>query len=215
MKRIKKFFSDFKAFISRGNVIDMAVGVIIGGAFSAIVTALANKIIMPIINWLLSLGGTNGLESAYTFLRKVWTVDADGNTVVDLAKSIYIDWGAFITAIIDFLLIALVLFIILKVAMNARGYIEKSQKAKPTKAEKAQLKEQGVDLKDREAVKVATAALREANKPAPQPPKPTQEELLSDILQELKKQNQLKQDETVETEEKPVAAKTTRKKKAL
>ena len=50
---MRKFFRDFKAFISRGNVIDMAVGVIIGGAFSAIVTALTNKILMPLINYLL------------------------------------------------------------------------------------------------------------------------------------------------------------------
>ena len=51
---MKKFIAEFKAFISRGNIIDMAVGVIIGGAFSAIVTALTSKILMPIVNWALS-----------------------------------------------------------------------------------------------------------------------------------------------------------------
>ena len=112
---MRKFFKDFKAFISRGNIIDLAVGVIIGGAFSAIVTALTNKIIMPIINWALSAGG-NGLESAYTFLKKVYT---DGE--LDLTKSIYIDWGAFITAIIDFILIALVLFCIIRAIMKAQN----------------------------------------------------------------------------------------------
>lgn len=57
MGKIKKFFSDFKKFISRGNVVDMAIGVIVASAFTAIVTALTNGIIMPFINWLLALGG--------------------------------------------------------------------------------------------------------------------------------------------------------------
>ena len=118
---MKKFFKDFKAFISRGNILDMAVGVIIGGAFSAIVTAFTNGIIMPLVNFVLSLiGGGKGLDSAYTFLKKVWVDDIVGGTI-DLTKSIYIDWGAFIVAILNFLIIAMTLFIILKVAMNASG----------------------------------------------------------------------------------------------
>ena len=114
---MKKFFADFKAFISRGNIVDMAVGVIIGSAFSAIVTALTNKIIMPLINLLLSIGGENGLEKAYTFLKKVYDVNGE----LDLTKSIYIDWGAFITAIINFFIIAFVLFLILKAVMKANS----------------------------------------------------------------------------------------------
>ncbi len=110
-----KFWQEFKTFIQRGNVVDMAVGVIIGTAFGAIVTALTNKIIMPLINLLLSAGGADGLETAYTFLKKVYASDG----TIDLTKSIYIDWGAFITAILNFFIIALVLFIILKVAMRA------------------------------------------------------------------------------------------------
>ncbi len=186
MKRVKKFFSDFKKFISRGNVIDMAVGVIIGGAFSAIVTALTNKIIMPLINLLLSLAGGNGLESARTILGKPVFTDAGA---IDWSATIYIDWGAFITAIIDFLLIALVLFIILKVMMSAQGVWTKNMKARPTKAERKLLKAEGVNMKDYKAVLAATAELRERNKPAPMPPAPTQEQLLASILEELKKQN--------------------------
>ena len=101
MKRVKQFFADFKKFITRGNIIDMAIGVIVGNAFSAIVKALTDKIIMPFINWLLALGGS-GLESAFTFLKTAY--NADGT--IDLTKSIYIDWGAFITAILNFLIIA-------------------------------------------------------------------------------------------------------------
>lgn len=194
MKKLKLFFEEFKKFIARGNIIDLSVGVIIGSAFSAIVTALTNKIIMPLINWLLSLGGENGLESAYTFLKKVYI---EGTTEVDLTKSIYIDWGAFLTAIINFFIIALVLFIIVKVIMNAKGFWTKSIKEYPTRKERKILKKQGVNLKDYKQVIQATKELREANKPAPVPPKPTTEQLLSQILEELKKNNDKNSDEKV------------------
>ena len=110
------FFKEFKKFITRGNVLDMAVGVIIGGAFSAIVSALTNHILMPVVNWfLLKITGGKGLQEIYTYLNKVETTDAEtGETVIDLANSIYIDWGAFITAILNFILIALVLFLIIR-----------------------------------------------------------------------------------------------------
>ena len=115
-KERKGFFAEFKKFITRGNVLDMAVGVIIGGAFSAIVSALTNHILMPVVNWfLLKITGGKGLQEIYTYLNKVETVDAEtGETVIDLANSIYIDWGAFITAILNFILIALVLFLIIR-----------------------------------------------------------------------------------------------------
>jgi len=133
-----KFWQEFKAFIKRGNVVDMAVGVIIGTAFGAIVTALTNKIIMPLINLLLSAGGADGLETAYTFLKKVYT---DGK--IDLTKSIYIDWGAFITAILNFLIIAMVLFIILKVATRADSLFKdtiKDLSNKELKKERAEVR---------------------------------------------------------------------------
>ncbi len=110
---MKKFFKEFKEFITRGSVLDMAVGVIVGSAFTAIVTALSDNILKPIINWILTLiFGQNSLSDIYTYLKKV---EVDG--VVDLTQSIYIDWGAFINAIINFIIIAFVLFVIVK-AMN-------------------------------------------------------------------------------------------------
>lgn len=113
--RIKAFFEEFKTFISRGNVVDMSVAVVVGGAFSAIVTALTNKIVMPLVNWILALcGGKNGLESAYTILSAGY--NADGT--IDLSKSIYIDWGAFVAAIFNFLIIAFVIFSLVKI-LNA------------------------------------------------------------------------------------------------
>lgn len=197
---MKKFFADFKKFISRGNIIDMAIGVIVGGAFSKIVTALTNKIIMPFINYLLSLGGT-GLSSAYTFLKKAY--DATGE--IDLANSIYIDWGAFITAVIDFLLIAFTLFCIIKIAMKSsellRNTTNKLVKSSPTKEERKELKAAGVNLRNHDEMKAALNELREkkaaekaaeeeANNPQP---KPTTEELLAEILAELKKDDTKKQ----------------------
>ncbi len=118
VKGIKKFFEEFKTFITRGNVLDMAVGVIVGGAFTGVVNGLSNFILKPLINWLLSLFlPGEGLAGAVTFLQKAYaTVEVDGVTtqIVDMANSIYIDWGSFISAIINFLLIAFTLFIIVR-----------------------------------------------------------------------------------------------------
>lgn len=112
---MKKFFQEFKKFITRGNVMDLAVGVIVGAAFTAIVTALTNNIIRPVINWIIALiGGKDGLSSVYTFLSKTYAADG----TIDLANSIYIDWGAFLTAILDFFIIAFTVFLIVK-AFNA------------------------------------------------------------------------------------------------
>ena len=191
---MKKFFADFKKFISRGNIIDMAIGVIVGNAFSAIVKAFTDKIIMPLINALLSVGGENGLESAYTYLKVAYAEDG----TIDLTKSIFIDWGAFITAIINFFIIALTLFVILKVAMKSRQMIEnfqvKVKKGKPTEDEKKALAERGVNAKDRKAYKEALMAYRqevadkkkaeEANKPLIE----TDIDVLKDIRALLKAQ---------------------------
>lgn len=185
MKAIKKFFSDFKKFISKGSVIDMSVAVIIGTAFTAIVTTLTNKILMPLINWVLSFGG-DGLSSAYTYLKIVYTLEG----TIDLERSIYIDWGSLITSIINFFIIAFTIFVILKILMKTQGLLKTAIKETPTKAERKILKSNGVDMKNVQEVLSATAELREKNKPVEEPPKPTQEQLLSDILVELQKQNE-------------------------
>lgn len=197
-----KFFDDFKKFIMRGNVVDMAIGVIIAGAFTAIVTALANKIIMPLVNWiLLAITGSNGLDSIYTYLHKAFITNADGTQTIDLANSIYIDWGAFITAVIDFLLIALILFIILKISMASQGFLAKKKAELPTRAERVQLKERGVNMKNHKILVEETKKLREENKTPEPAPKPTTEELLTEILTELKQQNNNKPTENEQVKE--------------
>lgn len=123
-KRVKGFFDEFKKFITRGNVLDLAVGVIVGSAFTGIVNALTNNILQPIINWVLTLVlGADGLSSVITLLSPSYTdvLDETGAVIkqeLDLANSIYIDWGAFLSAIINFLLIAFVLFAIVKTMNN-------------------------------------------------------------------------------------------------
>ena len=164
---MKNFFKEFKEFISRGNIVDLSVAVIIGGAFSAIVTALTSQIIMPLVNWVLALcGGKEGLESAYTFLSRVET---DGE--LDLTKSIYINWGAFISAILNFLIIAFTLFLIVRLINRSRKRVNalhsavKKQANKEElnrkKAARARAKEKGISYK---AAKAEIKAEEEAAK---------------------------------------------------
>ena len=126
----KGFAKEFKEFISRGNIMDMAVGVIIGSAFTAIVNALCNNILKPLINFaLLKILGADSLSNIFTFLHRVEAVDENGvaTGAPDLEKSIYIDWGSFINAVINFILIALVLFLIIKFFNRVRENAEKAK----------------------------------------------------------------------------------------
>ena len=203
---MSKFFGEFKKFITRGNVVDMAVGVIVGSSFTAIVNALSNNILKPFINYLLAIAfGEGALADAFTFLKKEYVmVDGVQTAEIDLANSIYIDWGAFINAIINFFLVAFVLFIIVKVFNNLRDghkkWAEDILDDIPTKEEKREMKKQGIKLRDREAVKafLAEKAKKEAEAKAAAEAEaaekarlerlanPTTEDLLKEILAELK-----------------------------
>ena len=116
---MKKIFKEFKQFITRGNVIDLAVGMIIGAAFTAIVTAVVNNIFKPVIN-MIPLGDLSGAGLITMLVPKDanGTVVERGSALIDLTQSVYIDWGAFIMAVINFLLTAIILFIIIK-AINS------------------------------------------------------------------------------------------------
>ena len=116
---MKKFISDFKAFALKGNVVDMAVGVIIGGAFGKIVTSLVNDIIMPLIG--LAVGGFDITELKYIISEA--TVDANGAAVPENA----VRYGLFIQTVIDFLIIALCIFIMIKLIMGLHKKFEKKQ----------------------------------------------------------------------------------------
>ena len=201
---MKKFFEEFKKFITRGNIVDMAVGVIVGGAFTAIVNGLSNFILKPIINYLLALMlGKNALSEVYTFLGDKAYLE-DGVTL-DLANCFYIDWGAFINAVINFLIIAFVLFTIVKVINRVKESQDKLEaafaKGKPTKEQRKELKAAGIKLSDKEAVKkyldakaeeLAAAKAAEEAAAAEQArldrlANPTTEDLLKEILATMKK----------------------------
>lgn len=205
---MKKFFGEFKKFITRGNVIDMSVGVIVGSAFTAIVNGMGNFVLKPIINWILALiFGSNSLDGILTYLKKVEVTDTTtGVTTVDLAKSIYIDWGSLINAIINFLIIAFVLFSIVKIINGMKENNEKFKKnfedAYLNKAERKELKQAGVNIKDKNAVKAyfaekeakAAVAAEEEKRIADEKAaaerlaNPTTEDLLKDIKALLEKQ---------------------------
>ena len=145
---MKKLISEFKAFIMRGNVLDMAIGVVIAGAFGKITTSLVNDLILPLVSWIC---GTRDMTALNILVRPA--VYNEAGEVVK--EAITLGFGSFMGTVIDFLLIAVVVFAIVKVANKAHDLAHK-------KEEKAE------------------AAPEE-------PPKPTTEELLTQILEELKK----------------------------
>ncbi len=195
---MKKIVGEFKKFITRGNIVDMAVGVIVGSSFTAIVNGLSNNILKPIINWLLALiFGADSLSEVYTVLKAVY--DSEG--VLDLKQSIYIDWGAFINAVINFFLIAIVLFTIVKIVNKFRDgrkeFAENMAEEKIAKADRKEMKKRGIKRSDTEAVaayyaekaKIAAEAKAAADEKAKldRLANPTTEDLLKEIRDLLKK----------------------------
>ena len=142
---MKKFMEEFKKFISRGNVMDMAVGVIVGGAFGAITTALVSNVVTPLLAVLFKSPNPDALNIT---LR---AADEAAGT-----EAIVLGLGTFLGAIINFLVIALVLFSVIK-AMNKAKELAEAMKKK-----------------------------EEEEAAAEEPAKPTTEELLTAILEELK-----------------------------
>lgn len=148
MGKMKGLWTEFKKFISRGNVVDMAVGVVIGTAFTAIVNAVTKGILMPLVNWaVVAATGGQGLGGLRTPLGEKFY---DSNGAIDWAATSYVDWGTFINSIIDFLLIALLLFTILKVFTSLRnaskGLTGEEAQARREKI-KQYRKEQGLSFK--------------------------------------------------------------------
>ena len=148
---MKKFFEEFKTFITKGNVMDMAIGVIIGGAFGAITGSLVTNVITPLLAFLFGAPNTDALNIT---LRAAET-DASGEVV---REALVLGLGTFVGAILNFLIIALVLFSVIKAINKARDLAEKAKK------------------KEEEAAAAAE----------PEEKKPTAEELLAAILEELK-----------------------------
>ena len=153
---MKKFFEEFKTFAMRGNVIDMAVGVVIGGAFGKITTSIVNDIIMPLISMI--TGGVNFSEWKWVLKEAVTEVGADG-ALVETAAEVSVKFGNTIAIILDFIIIAFAVFCMVK-ALNA-------------------MHEKAEALKKKEEPAPEPA-------PEPEPPAPTSEELLAEIRDLLK-----------------------------
>ena len=148
---MKKMAKEFKEFIMRGNVLDMAVGVIIATAFGAITTTLVQKVLMPLIGCI--FGGVD-LDKLNIVLKAA--VEEGGEVV---KEAVVMEIGTFITAIINFIIVALIVFLIVKAFNKAREKAEARKKKEEEEAAPAE----------------------------PEEPKPTTEELLAEILEELKK----------------------------
>lgn len=149
MKKDKKgFFGEFKEFIMRGNVLDMAIGVVIATAFGAITKALVDKIIMPLVGLLIG-----GIDLAkWDIVLKPEVLDETGAVATE---AVVLGIGSLLVTIIDFIIIAFVIFLIVK-AMNKAKEIAEARKKK------------------------------EEEPKEDEPAKPTTEELLAQILEELK-----------------------------
>lgn len=164
MKKLSNTAGEFKKFIMRGNVVDMAVGVIVGGAFGKIVTSLVNDMLMPWIGYL--MGDVNFTDLAYEIRSAKPAVDEiTGEVIPDVfeKEAILFKYGNFIQTIIDFLLVALCIFAFVKVVAGIRARAEAKARAEE-EARKAE----------------------EEAKKAAEPKAPTQEELLTEIRDLLK-----------------------------
>lgn len=181
-----KLWQEFKAFINRGSVLDLAVGMIIGSAFTAIVNSLVKGILQPLIN-MIPLG-QNG-KSLQVVLRDP-VIDATTGAVVK--EAVILDFGAVISAIVTFLLTALVLFLVVK-AINKAREIGDKEKARLEQLAQKVTKKNG-DAETTEAPAEVAVAEEAPAEPAPvevapaEPAPDKTQELLSAILDELKAQ---------------------------
>ena len=122
---MKKFLDEFKAFAMRGNVIDMAVGVVIGGAFGKITTSIVNDIIMPLISMI-----TGGIDfSAWKWVLKEAVMEADGVTVK--LPEVAVNFGNTIAIVLDFIIIAFAIFCVIKLLNKLQKKKEEAPPAPP------------------------------------------------------------------------------------
>ena len=128
---MKKFIAEFKEFAMKGNVVDMAIGVVIGAAFGKITTSLVNDVIMPLISRI-----TGGVDfSGWKCVLKAAEVDETG---AETAAEIAVNYGSFIAVVLDFLIIALVLFMVVKAINKLRSIGKKEEPAEEEPAPTAE-----------------------------------------------------------------------------
>lgn len=175
MSKKSTFWSDFKAFITRGNVVDMAVGVVIGGAFGKIVTGLVNYIINPLCGLFIKDGALDNLK---TVLKEAVM---EGEEVV--TPEVAILWGTWLQTILDFIIVAFCIFLMLRVIMKTRAKLEAKKLAEQAAAEKAAAEEKAAA--DAAAAEAAAAAA--ARQAAVEEAILNQEKLLAQLVANSKK----------------------------
>lgn len=125
---MKKFFEEFKAFAMRGNVIDLAVGVVIGGAFGKITTSIVNDIIMPLISMI--TGGIDFTAWKWVLKEAVKELDPATNEMVEVLPEVAVNFGNTIAVILDFIIIAFAIFCMIK-ALNKLQRKKEEEAAPP------------------------------------------------------------------------------------
>lgn len=121
---MKKFFAEFKAFAMRGNVIDLAVGVVVGGAFGGITTSLVNDMILPFVSLL-----TGGLDfTAWKWVLREAVLDAEG---AEITAAVSVNYGNFISVILNFIIVAFAIFCVVKALNKAHELTEKKKEEVP------------------------------------------------------------------------------------
>lgn len=121
-KKTKNFWSDFKKFITKGNIIDLAVAVIIGGAFSKIVTSLVNSIITPLTGLFIRSGDLANLKWVITP-----EITADEAAGISAVPEVAVKYGIFLQNIIDFLVIAFIIFLFLRIIIRAKNGLNRKE----------------------------------------------------------------------------------------
>ena len=158
MPRTKEpFFKAFKKFITRGNVLDMAVGVVVGGSFSKIVNGLVNYIINPLVGIFIKGGSLDSIKTIiHPAVEEV--VDEAGNVVTAASAEVALLWGTWFQTILDFLIVALCIFTIVRVIVRVRERLEADKIA----AEEAKAKEAAEKAAADKAIADAAAAEKAA-----------------------------------------------------
>ena len=126
---MKKFFEEFKAFAMRGNVIDLAVGVVIGGAFGKITTSIVNDIIMPLISMI--TGGIDFTAWKWVLKEAVKELDPATNEMVEVLPEVAVNFGNTIAIILDFIIIAFAIFCVIKALNKLQKKKEEAPPAPP------------------------------------------------------------------------------------
>ena len=139
-KKKSSFWADFKAFITKGNILDLAVAVVIGGAFNAIITSLVNNIIMPLVGLLTGKASLADLDAWVK--APTYVLDDNGEILIENGKKVivegtgagHIQYGLFLQAIVNFLIIALTIFVVVRLIRKSQERFAYRERAKAEEA---------------------------------------------------------------------------------